>query len=88
MAYCPEYHTELIDVTCSVDEKLGYGKTYLLRTCSGLPDGLIRECVAEFSWEKKDEDWFCSKYRALRCFPWHDSETLGGLNSGIRESES
>ena len=74
MADHPNYHTDIIDINCVVDESYGFGKVWILRTVKGLPDGLVRECVSEMSWEREKGDWYCSGYRGIRGFVWPGSE--------------
>lgn len=70
MVQCPDFHSEVLDASSSVNELTGKGRVWMIRTANNLPDGLRREAVAELTWERKEGDWYCTRMRGIRSFPW------------------
>lgn len=83
MAHVPDYHTEILDVQTHIHEGSvnGSGKVWIIRTAEGFQDGLRREVVAEYTWQRREGEWWMVKYRGLRGFPWYCGETFHGDGS-------
>ena len=81
LATCPNYHAKFLDVQATVNEVRGRARVFVLWTASGFPDGLQRDGVSEYQWERRRGDWFCVQYRGLRSFCWYNGLALYGAST-------
>lgn len=76
-----KYHAEFLDCGAKVSEKTGKGTVWILRMLTGLPDGLRRESVSVLNWERRDSEWYCTRYRGLRGAPCSDALSRSEVES-------
>jgi len=62
----PDYHTEIINVSSSIDEVHGRATVFLHLMVLGLSCGHTREAIASFHWERRQGQWLCIKLVAFR----------------------
>lgn len=86
---CPDIHSEVLNVNVQLEGKGERAKVWVLRSVTGLPDGLRAETVGEFDWVRRQGRWWCWAYKGLRSFPWYEGEMLYGVkNSDTPESSA
>lgn len=67
----PKFHSVVEDITVHVNERSDRATVWMVRTDSGLADGLRRESVLRMCWVRTDSGWLCVDSSGIRHFPFY-----------------
>ena len=62
----PEYHVDVIDQSCDLDEESGHAVVFMFIEVIGRPTTIRREDALIYEWKRQDGVWQCYGHTAIR----------------------